>query len=303
MVRPIVSIVIANYNYGHFLETAIRSVLDQDAGDKVELIICDGGSTDNSIAIIQKYAKGLPPNTSMEEWQSSTEDKLISVKSNIISWWTTGKDQGQSDAFNKGFAQARGRFACWLNADDVILPGVIQKVCNYIVKHPSVEWISGGTVFCDSGLRMVKLRRGASVAGRLCRWLPLTNVGCPSTFFSLSRFREVGGFDVDLHYIMDCDLWLKLFMKGVRCHHLSCYFWGFRLHDSSKTTPYYQGAKNQKHLQEVKRWCEKYNLSEIKYFIGDKIFLIWKLLSLSLPRSIIDTAINRGRYVMELEAR
>lgn len=288
-----ISIVIANYNYGRFLSDAINSVISQcDApiignngraclplGDAlVELIIVDGGSTDNSLDIIKKYEK-------------------------CIAWWVSEKDRGQSDAFNKGFKAAKGRLGCWLNADDVILPGVIHKVCNYIVQHPRVEWISGGTVFCDANLKMVKLRRGASVAGRLCRWLPLTNVGCPSTFFSLSRFREVGGFDVDLHYIMDCDLWLKLFMKGVRCHHLSCYFWGFRLHDSSKTTPYYQGAKNQKHLQEVKRWCEKYNLSEIKYFIGDKIFLIWKLLSLSLPRSIIDTAINRGRYVMELEAR
>ena len=66
--QPILSIVIANYNYGRFLDDAIQSVISQNMGDTVELIICDGGSTDNSVEIIKKYANGLPPNTSLEDW-------------------------------------------------------------------------------------------------------------------------------------------------------------------------------------------------------------------------------------------
>ena len=54
--QPLISIVIANYNYGRFLEEAIQSVIAQDMGDKVELIICDAVSTDNSVEIIKKYA-------------------------------------------------------------------------------------------------------------------------------------------------------------------------------------------------------------------------------------------------------
>ena len=92
MVQPLLSIVIANYNYGRFLEDAIKSVLSQDMGDKVELIICDAASSDNSVEIIKKYA-----------------DK--------ISWWVSEEDKGQSDAFNKGFAHATGKYGCWLNAD------------------------------------------------------------------------------------------------------------------------------------------------------------------------------------------
>ena len=63
MTKPLFSIVIANYNFGRFLEDAIQSVIAQDMGDQVELIICDAASTDNSVEVIKKYAHGLPPNT------------------------------------------------------------------------------------------------------------------------------------------------------------------------------------------------------------------------------------------------
>ena len=99
MNKPLLSIVIANYNYGRFLEEAIQSVLSQSCND-YELIIVDGGSTDNSVEIIKKY-----------------EDK--------IAWWVSEKDKGQSDAFNKGFAHAKGKYLTWLNADDILFQSII----------------------------------------------------------------------------------------------------------------------------------------------------------------------------------
>ena len=101
-IQPFVSVVIANYNYGRFLDEAIQSVLNQACND-VELIICDAASTDNSVEVIKKYA-------------------------DRIAWWCSEKDKGQSDAFNKGFSHAKGRFLTWLNADDVMLPGTIEKL-------------------------------------------------------------------------------------------------------------------------------------------------------------------------------
>ena len=81
MTRPLLSIVIANYNYGRFLEDAIKSVIAQEVGDKVELIICDAASTDNSVEIIKKYADGLPPNTPYEEWLVQTNPELSTLNS------------------------------------------------------------------------------------------------------------------------------------------------------------------------------------------------------------------------------
>ena len=63
MEQPLLSIVIANYNYGRFLEDAIESVISQDMGNQIDLLICDAASTDNSLGVIKKYANGLPPNT------------------------------------------------------------------------------------------------------------------------------------------------------------------------------------------------------------------------------------------------
>ena len=81
---PFLSVIIANYNYGRFLGEAIRSVLSQSCDD-FELIVIDGGSTDDSVRVIKQYE-------------------------NRISYWVSEKDKGQSDAFNKGFAKASGRF-------------------------------------------------------------------------------------------------------------------------------------------------------------------------------------------------
>ena len=99
---PFFSIVMANYNSGHYIERAIQSVLSQSCKD-FELIVVDGGSSDESVDIIKKYT-----------------DKL--------SWWVSEPDKGQSDAFNKGFSHATGRYYTWLNADDLLLPNVLEKV-------------------------------------------------------------------------------------------------------------------------------------------------------------------------------
>ena len=205
----LLTIVIANYNYGRFLEEAIQSVVAQDMGDKVELIICDAGSTDNSVAIIKKYSQN-------------------------VHWWCSEPDGGQSAAFNKGFSHARGRFLTWLNADDVLLPGTLKKLERKAKECPSCEWFVGGCFWLDPQMRIINCGRGRPFSeirykeGNVSTW-------GPSSFFTKRLLDEVGGVDERFHYAMDSDLWLRFAYKAKARYKPFCkYAWGLRLHPDAK---------------------------------------------------------------------
>lgn len=208
MNNPLLSIVIANYNYGRFLEEAIQSVLSQSCND-YELIIVDGGSTDDSVEVIKKY-----------------EDK--------IAWWVSEKDKGQSDAFNKGFAHAKGQFLTWLNADDVMLSGVIEKLKCVAEKHPKCEWFVGGVLWLDPEMKVVNCGRGRPFSEIRYREGNVSVWG-PSSFFTKRLLDAVGGVDERFHYTMDTDLWLRFACKENARYLPFCkYAWGLRLHPDAK---------------------------------------------------------------------
>lgn len=208
---PFLSVVIANYNYGRFLPDAIESLLSQSCQD-FEIIIIDGGSTDNSVEVIRRYAAG----------------------ESRISFWVSEPDKGQSDAFNKGFARAGGRFLTWLNADDVMLPGTIARLKSSAEKHPDCEWFVGGVYWLDKELRVLRCFRARSFSEIRFRTGQVSAWG-PSSFFTKRILDKVGGVDVRCKYSMDCDLWLKFAaIAGVRYRPFAPYCWGLRLHECAK---------------------------------------------------------------------
>ncbi len=209
MSQPLISIVIANYNFGRFLGDAIESVIAQGMGDQVELIVCDAASTDNSVEVIRKYEK-------------------------YISWWCSEKDGGQSAAFNKGFAHAHGRFLTWLNADDIMTSGALKAIAKEIVCHPDCEWFIGSSLYADADLRITRCfcahRFSRIKAGWYC-----ISAGGPSSFFTKRLLDKVGGVDESLHYVMDTDLWYKFYrIGGVRYRRTTHNIFAYRQHEASK---------------------------------------------------------------------
>jgi glycosyltransferase involved in cell wall biosynthesis len=113
---PKISIVTPAYNSQHLITDTIESVLSQGYPN-LEYIIIDGGSTDGTAQVIERYAAQL-------------------------SYWHSQPDAGQYDAINQGFAKATGEIMCWLNADDMFLPRSLFVVGEIFAQLPEVEWLS-----------------------------------------------------------------------------------------------------------------------------------------------------------------
>lgn len=215
MRQPLLSIIIANYNYGKFLEDAIRSVCAQRCDAEVELIICDGGSTDCSVEVIKKYES-------------------------FIYWWCSEKDSGQSSAFNKGFAHAHGRFLTWLNADDILMPGTIKALLDISGRFPDCQWFTGNYLeFRDDNNKIIKAPWGPHYLPAFVHSFsaPLIIFG-PTTFWSADAYMKVGPIDESLHYSMDTDYWLRMKKAGYRQKRINHCCWAFRMHGNSKTAQY-----------------------------------------------------------------
>lgn len=269
---PLFTVVIANYNHGKYLNSALDSLVNQDY-QNFELFVIDAKSTDNSLEIIKKF-----------------EDR--------IDWWISEPDSGQSDAFNKGFKKANGQFLFWLNADDVLLPNSLSIAFDYIGKYPDFSWFAANTVFFDVNNIITKCTNGPSWSDLLFDKGPI-NIYGPSSIFSKKIFDEVGGFDENLHYTMDTDLWMRFQKKGYKFKRIHQYFWGFRIHSDSKTSHVFTEEPIPAFFEERKRILIKNEVvySRITIF-GQKLYKIFSGLYMM---SYIDTMRNRGNLIKNLK--
>jgi len=164
-------------------------------------------------------------------------------------------DVGQSDALNKGFAKAKGEWLFWLNADDVLLPGALRKVVQFIDRNPqlaTLNWIVGNQVLIDDKGKILKCSAGNEWHDWLYRHA-VPHVYGPSSFFRRELFERSGGFDVSLKYCMDWDLWIKFKKAGARFERIPDYLWAQRQWAGSKTQRKLTAEELQEHLAEVKR--------------------------------------------------
>jgi glycosyltransferase involved in cell wall biosynthesis len=193
-------------NQGAFLEAALRSVLDQN-DTEIELIVIDGGSTDQSLEIIRRYAP-------------------------LLTYWESEKDRGQSHALNKGFAHIQGEIWSWLNSDDLLEPNALRRVADVFADNPEIGVVYGDCVYvAEDGETIVEKFR-SEPHSRL-RHLAHRFIAQPSCFFRRSIVRP--SVREDLHYCMDYELWLRLAEGGVKFLYVPEVFSRYRLHDNSKS--------------------------------------------------------------------
>lgn len=173
-------------------------------------------------------------------------------------------DSGQSNALNKGFAKAHGKWFFWLNADDVLLPGALKLVKSAVKSHPNIEWIAGGTRYLDALGNEVGRKYDKRWHPWLYQHLPVWTFG-PSSFFHRDLWEKHGGLDTSMHYMMDLDLWTRWARLGKRFHVLPDFVWGFRVHEGSKTTG---GRFDYERSEERRRLYERYGIEHKKFWIN-----------------------------------
>ncbi len=207
---PRLSIVTPSYNQGAFLEETIRSVLLQ-AYPNLEYIIMDGGSKDDSLAIIRKY----------KPW---------------LSYLHIGPDGGQSAAIAEGFRHASGDILAWINSDDRFMPGTLMRVARFFSKHPRVMF-GNGDVNCiningDYMLRYFSVSPNKFLTANLGihGW---PQQGC---FWRRSAYESVGGMDGSLRFCMDRDLFIRLTAFGGSCRIPGPSLGDFRTHEEAKSS-------------------------------------------------------------------
>lgn len=216
---PRISIVTPSYNQGPYLEETIRSVLDQGYPN-LEYMIFDGGSTDDSPAIISRYA-----------------DRLA--------FWTSERDGGQYEAIDRGLRRASGEIMGWLNSDDKQMPWTLSVVADVFSTFPEVEWVTaaypvnwnakGQAVRCAvrAGYSRKAFFRGGYLPGR--RWFARGYIQQESTFWRRSLWERAGGYiEAGLRFAGDFELWAR-FYQHAELYTVEALLGGIRRHGVQKT--------------------------------------------------------------------
>lgn len=220
---PKISMVMVSFNQAPYLEQGIRSILDQGYPN-LELIMIDGGSTDGSVDILERYRDKV--------------DVLV-----------IEEDRGQSDGLNKGFDRATGDIVSWLNSDDLLLPGALFRVAESFRRH-KVDMVVGGCRQVAANGRDVVLSHHTHLPLGKVTPLPLQDLlnfdGCwlagwfffqPEVFFTRDIWlRSGGGLRLDLYYVLDYDLWVRMAAAGAMIFHIPDYLAASRIHELQKTT-------------------------------------------------------------------
>lgn len=205
---PRVSIITPSLNQGPFLEETIRSVLLQSY-ENLEFIFIDGGSTDNSVDIIEKYQQR-------------------------IDYCVSEPDDGQASAINKGFSRATGDIFTWLNSDDYLLPGALYTVANAYRSMPDAGAWFGGCQRVDEHGSLIGVHWPKGVSFRELGEWSSNWVQQPACFFSRSAWETCGPLDTNLYSAFDFDFWLKL-AKRLPIETVDAELAAARIHQAAKS--------------------------------------------------------------------
>ena len=200
-----ITLVVPSLNQGRYLDDALRSIAAQDV--ITEIIVMDGGSTDNSLAILERW-------------------------SGRLAYWHSGADGGQAVAINEGVKLGKAPYVGWLNSDDMLEPGGLRLLIEALEANPDAPAAYGNVVNLDpNGARSPVWVQPFSERKLALRCI----ISQPGTLIRRAAWEAVGGVDPNLFLAMDYDLWWRLYGSFGPLIHVPRVTAVNRMHSDTKT--------------------------------------------------------------------
>jgi glycosyltransferase involved in cell wall biosynthesis len=205
---PKISIVTPSFNQARFVESTLISVIEQDYPN-LEYVVIDGGSSDGSVEIIEKYSEHLH-------------------------YWVSEPDEGHGHALNKGFARTSGEIMAWINSDDKYLPWTFRTAAEIFSTFPEVNWICGlHSAWNDQGAMVKVQKRPKNVYDFLLG--NFRSIQQESVFWRRSLWEKSGGYiNQDYRFMVDGELWTRFFLSD-QLFSVDCVLGGFRSYESNRS--------------------------------------------------------------------
>lgn len=240
--------VVPSFNQGRYLEDALRSIAAQDVA--TEIIVMDGGSTDDSVAVLERWTEHL-------------------------AYWQSEPDGGQAAAINAGMQRGTAPYVGWLNSDDMLEPGGLRRLINALEENPNAPAAYGAAIDLHAnGARSNVWVQSFSEDMLKLRCI----ISQPAALIRRTAWVDVGGVDPSLFLAMDYDLWWKLYRRFGPLFHVPEVTAVNRVHDGTKTR-----NNRSAHYAEAIAVVRRYNDHiPLKWWLAQPYAVFWKALKARL---------------------
>lgn len=262
---PSISVVIPSFNQGQYIEGTLISIIGQQYPN-LEIIVVDGGSTDNTVEILKKYSKQ-------------------------ITYWHSQKDNGQADAINQGMNLSSSEVVCWLNSDDMYLPGTLLDIGKRFWGHTDENYlIYGAAVTINQTEAHLSSEAYISAPFEPIKLTYYDFIVQPSTFWTRKLWQCTGELNISYSYVLDWE-WFIRASRITEFEYVPKFYSVYRFHDFHKTSN--GGVERRKEIIEVVKkyssayWINLYLEVESRYSLFEKILKLLEKLNIRKSKRLL----------------
>jgi glycosyltransferase involved in cell wall biosynthesis len=223
---PLVSIVVPTYHQAQYIEQTLASIVGQN-WPRLELIVIDGGSTDGTREIVERYP---------------------------VQHFVSERDSGQGEAINKGFRLATGDVLAWLNSDDYYLPLTLARAIEALGDASKPQLIYGNTLLWYEQEQRAVVDRGRPFNREVLKHSAY--IIQPSAFWTRALWEKTGELDESMHFVLDWDWWLRASEHG-ELRYVDKTLSVYRIHPQHKSS-----SGNPRRVEEIVGFIERHGPPE-----------------------------------------